>query len=167
METEKLIWGRICQVGRGKPPRRRSPGRLSFGCPVGGADGRCSRRWCQTEIRGLGTAGRCFGCERYCCLQTSVTIDLGRIALWLIDSLQVGSLTAPTPPHRASQVLVAVALHGGQRPAPTRQLPGDRHVGHQGVLLPLGEALPPGVKTPVAGVSAGPQCGVHLGPSRP
>jgi hypothetical protein len=31
-------------------------------------------------MRGLGTAGRCFGCERYCCLQTSVTIDLGRIA---------------------------------------------------------------------------------------
>jgi len=37
--------------------------------PVGGADGRCSRRWCQAEMRGLDTAGRCFGCERYCCLQ--------------------------------------------------------------------------------------------------
>ena len=55
-------------------------------------------------MRGLGTAGRCFGCERYCCLQTSVTVDLGRIALWLLGSLQIGSLTAPTPHHRASQV---------------------------------------------------------------
>jgi len=84
IEFENLIWGRICQVGRWKPPRRQSPGRLSVGCPVGGADGRSSRRWCQAEIRGLDTAGRCFGCERYCCLQTSVTVDLGRIALWLL-----------------------------------------------------------------------------------
>ena len=55
-------------------------------------------------MRGLVTAGRWFGCERYCCLQTSVTVDFGRIVLWLLGSPQVGSLTASTPHQPASQV---------------------------------------------------------------
>src|SRR4029077_17843991 len=108
-----------------------------------------------------------FGCERYCCLQTSVTVDLGRIALWLLGSLQIGSLTAPTSVSTGQPSLMAAASHRGQRPAPARQLARDRNVGHQGVLLPLGEALPPGVEAPVAGVTAGAQRGVHLGPPRP
>ena len=86
-------------------------------------------------MRGLVTAGRCFGCERYCCLQTSVTHDFGRIVLWLLGSLQVRSLTASTPHHRASQVFMAVGLHGDQRPAPARQLTGDRNGGHQGFFF--------------------------------
>jgi hypothetical protein len=60
-------------------------------------------------MRGLDTAGRWFGCERYCCLQTSVTVDLGRIALWLLGSLQIGSLTAPTSVSTGQPSLMAAA----------------------------------------------------------
>src|SRR4029077_13365076 len=117
--------------------------------------------------RGLVTAGRCFGCERYCCLQTSVTVDLGRIVFWLLGSPQIVSCTAPTSVSPGQPSLMAAASHGDQRPAPARQLTRDRNVGHQGILLPLGDPLPPAVEAPVAGVTAGAQRGVHLGPPRP
>src|SRR6478735_11659683 len=98
---------------------------------------------------------------------TQLTLTRRGIALWLLGSLQIGSLTAPTSVSTGQPSLMAAASHRGQRPAPARQLARDRNVGHQGILLPLGEAPPPAVQAPVAGVTAGAQRGVHLGPPRP
>lgn len=45
------------RVGESRPDGGRGGFRLTG--PGEGGDGRCSRRWCQADMRGLGTAGRC------------------------------------------------------------------------------------------------------------
>ena len=47
------------------------------------------RRWCQTDIRGLGTARRWFGANGGCSLGTGVTPVLKGILLWLIAVTQI------------------------------------------------------------------------------
>src|SRR6478672_8151293 len=99
--------------------------------------------------------------------RASLTITV-RIALWLIGSLQVCSLTAPTSGHLGQPSLSAGwLLHGRQRPAPAGEFAGDGDVGDQWVLAAFGEAAPPLVEAPVAGVPASPKRRVDLGPAGP
>ena len=51
----KTFVGRfVKRVGESRPGQR--SGRPSFLAGLGGVGGRCSRRWCQADMRGLGTA---------------------------------------------------------------------------------------------------------------
>ena len=106
-------------------------------------------------MRGLGTAGRWFGRERYCCLQSSITCR-DRVSHVAAHRFSAGWFTHRANDDQSGQSSIWVALvHGRQRPAPAGQFTGDRDIGHERILAPLVKRLPPLVEAAVAGMPAG------------
>ena len=101
----------------------------------------------QTDMRGLGTAGRWFGRNGTACLGSSVAVSQWD---WL---LIVGSRVVPRAAtgHLLGEAAYGcLVVHNGQRPAPAGQLAGDRDVRDGVPFAPLAEDDPPVMQSPVA-----------------
>ena len=73
------------------------------------------RRWCQTDMRGLGTARRWFGANGGCSLGTGVTRRFDESLLWLIAVTQIQFAYLAADRLTADQVMRGGALvQGGQ-----------------------------------------------------
>jgi len=134
--TSQLICKELCQGAWGgaveELPRRRL---VAF-----------SRAWVvsvssatrgQTDIRGLVTAGRCFGWIASACLGSSVE------PVGSAHSCVAGRSTRCHHRAREEAVRWRSVVHDRQRPAPAGQFTGDRDVGHGGPLAPRQEIHPP------------------------